>query len=103
MNATESEIEIGDGVTVSSDAMIMAASYNPADFLTDGPCSNKHRYGKIKIGNNVWICAGAILLPDVTIADHVIVAAGSVVNRPITESYVAVAGNPAKIVKRYND
>lgn len=100
LNATDSEIIIGNDVTISSCAMILAASYDTDRFLGGKTGSKKHRYGKITIGDHVWICAGAIILPNVTIPDHVIVAAGSIVVKEITESWCVIAGNPARIVKR---
>lgn len=53
---------------------------------------------KINIGNNVWIGAGAIVLPGVTISDNSIIGAGSVVTKDVPRNCV-VAGNPAKIIK----
>ena len=40
------------------------------------------------------------ILPGVHLGNHVIVGAGSVVTKSITEDNVVVAGNPAKIVKK---
>lgn len=37
----------------------------------------------ITIGNNVWIGAGAIILPGVTIGNNVVIGAGSVVTKNI--------------------
>ena len=99
LNATESEIKIGDNVTISANAMVLAASYDVKQFLQGGSNSKKHKYSQVNIGNNVWICAGAIVLPNVTIADHVIVGGGSVVTTSVKKSWCIVAGNPAKIVK----
>ena len=53
----------------------------------------------IKIGNSVWIGAGAIVLPGVTIGDRVVIGAGAVVNRDLPDDCVAV-GNPARVIKR---
>lgn len=52
----------------------------------------------VAIGYNVWIGAGALILPGVTIGDHSIIAAGSVVTKDVPEKSV-VAGNPARIVR----
>lgn len=52
----------------------------------------------IVVGNNVWIGAGAILMPGVRIEDGAIVAAGSVVTRDV-ESRTVVAGCPAVFKK----
>lgn len=52
----------------------------------------------IRIGNNVWIGGGAIVLPGVTIGDDSVIGAGSVVVRDVPPASVAV-GNPARIVR----
>lgn len=52
----------------------------------------------INIGNDVWIGTNAILLPKVTIGDHAIIAAGSVVTKDVPE-FAIVGGNPARIIK----
>jgi acetyltransferase-like isoleucine patch superfamily enzyme len=54
-----------------------------------------------KIGKDVWIYASRILAGCTAIANGVVVAAGSVVTRPIEEPYTIWAGVPArKIGKR---
>lgn len=53
----------------------------------------------VRIGEDCWIGGGAIILPGVTIGDGVTVGAGSVVTKDV-ESYVVVAGNPAKVIRR---
>ncbi|MCL2293727.1 MAG: sugar O-acetyltransferase [Spirochaetes bacterium] len=52
----------------------------------------------VKIGNNVWIGGGSILLPGVTIGDNVTIGTGSVVTKSI-RSNVPAYGNPRRIVK----
>ncbi|MGF7177843.1 sugar O-acetyltransferase [Azospirillum doebereinerae] len=53
----------------------------------------------VRIGNNVWIGGGAIILPGVTIGDDAIVGAGSVVTRDVPAGSIVV-GNPARPVPR---
>ena len=53
---------------------------------------------KTKIGNDVWIGHGAIIMGGVTIGDGAIVAAGSVVTKNV-EPCTIVGGNPAKFIK----
>ena len=53
----------------------------------------------IAIGRNVWIGRSAVVLPGVTIGDHCVIAAGSVVTRDVPDRAL-VAGNPARIVRR---
>ena len=54
-------------------------------------------FGKVYIGNYVYIGNNALIMPGITIGDHVIVAAGAVVTKSLP-SGVVVAGNPAKVV-----
>lgn len=49
----------------------------------------------VTIGDDVWIGAGAIIMPGVNIGSHSIVAAGSVVTKDV-EEWSIVGGNPAK-------
>ena len=50
----------------------------------------------IRIGSNVWIGGGAIVLPGVTIGDDAVIGAGSVVTRDVSAGAVVV-GNPARV------
>ncbi|SDU79664.1 maltose O-acetyltransferase [Arcanobacterium phocae] len=52
----------------------------------------------IVVGNNVWLGAGVMVLPGVSIGDNSVIGAGSVVTRDIPANTVAV-GSPAHVVK----
>ena len=56
----------------------------------------------VHIGNNVWIGAGAIVLPGITIGDNCVIGAGSVVTKDIPSNVVAV-GNPCRILREINE
>lgn len=49
----------------------------------------------VRIGDDVWIGHGAILLHGITVGDGAVIAAGSVVTRDVP-AYAIVAGNPAR-------
>ncbi len=53
----------------------------------------------IRIGDDVWIGAGAMVLPGVKIGDRAVVAAGAVVTRDV-EPDALVAGNPARVLRK---
>lgn len=52
----------------------------------------------VRIGDDVWIGAGAIILPGVTVGDGAIIGAGAVVTRDVAPG-ITVAGNPARPVR----
>ena len=54
----------------------------------------------VHIGKNVWIGAGVIILPGVTVGDNTVIGAGSVVTKDIPSDVVAV-GNPLPGIKTY--
>jgi len=77
--------------------------------LSEGVIIETHDHGfdprskavrkKLIIGNNAWIGLKAIIMPNTgSIGDNAIVAAGSVVTRPVPANAI-VAGIPAKIIK----
>ncbi|EPR7433347.1 CatB-related O-acetyltransferase, partial [Escherichia coli] len=64
---------------------------------------NKDRFGKIKIGNDVWIGEGAFIRRGVKIGDGAIIASHSVVSKDVAP-YSIVGGVPAKHIKfRFED
>ncbi|WP_292467133.1 acyltransferase [Methanolobus sp.] len=89
-------IEIGDDVQITRYAMIL--SYDSSKFKFQD-FYEKDPYGKVKIGNNVYIGAQSIIMPGVSIGDNVIIGANSVVLSDIPSNCIA-AGNPAKVIKK---
>lgn len=59
-------------------------------------------FGKVVIGDWVYIGAGSLIMPGVTIGDNALIAAGSVVTKSVPSRMVA-AGNPAKIICSIDD
>ena len=101
---SKSKIIIGNDVTISPFAKILTATYD-INLLLAGK-RNKlkdiHSDKDIFIGNKCWIGLSAIILPGVELkGENIIIGAGSVVTKSINDSNVLVAGNPAKIVKKY--
>ena len=54
-------------------------------------------FGRINVGDYVYIGSGSKIMPGVNIGSHVLVAAGTIVTKSIP-SDVVVAGNPARII-----
>ena len=56
----------------------------------------------VHIGKNVWIGAGTVILPGVSIGDNSVIGAGAIVTKDIPSNVVAV-GNPCRILREIND
>ena len=56
----------------------------------------------MRVCRDVWIGAGCVICPGVTIGEHSIVAAGAVVTKDVPPD-VIVGGVPAKVIKRLPD
>ena len=52
------------------------------------------------IGDGSWLGHGSIVLPGVTIGEHVVIGANSVVTKNIPSFSVAV-GSPARVIRKY--
>ena len=88
-------IEIGDGAQIGPHVQILAADHpRDPELRRQGWESGR----PVRVGRNVWIGGGAILLPGVTVGDDAIVGAGSVVTRDVARG-ATVAGNPARALR----
>lgn len=85
-------VEIGDGSQIGPAVQIYAADHPRDPALRRGglECGRP-----VRIGRNVWIGGGAIVLPGVTIGDDAIVGAGAVVTRDVPRG-ATVTGSPAR-------
>ena len=54
----------------------------------------------IIIRKNSWLATGCIILPEVELGEHTIVAAGAVVTKSFPEGNQVIGGNPAKVIKK---
>ncbi len=81
-------------VTIGDDCFIGHGVMFINDLFSDGgPTASAANWKRTGIGNHVSIGSNATILP-VTICDHVVIGAGAVVTKNITEPGVYV-GNPA--------
>jgi maltose O-acetyltransferase len=87
------EIAIGDGTQIGPAVQIYTADHprDPAERASG------LEFGRpVRIGRNVWIGGGAIILPGVTVGDDALIGAGAVVTRDVPAG-ATVAGNPARV------
>jgi maltose O-acetyltransferase len=63
----------------------------------------KEEYGKpVHIGSDVWVGAGAFVLPGVSIGARAVIGAGSVVTRDVPPDVFA-AGNPCRVIRKISE
>lgn len=89
-------IIIGDHVTIGNECGIYTSNH------AMDPHKRANHWVKdlpITIGNDVWIEDGVTILPGVTIGDHAVIQAGSVVTHDIDSNTIA-SGVPCKSFKR---
>ncbi|MEE0881632.1 MAG: sugar O-acetyltransferase [Turicibacter sp.] len=79
----DTHIYVGDNVMFGPNVVLTTATHPIHPELR----KKRAEYNlSIKIGNNVWIGSGAIILPGVTIGDNSVIGAGSVVKKDIPEN-----------------
>ena len=87
-------IVLEDGVLVGHNTVIATLNhdqdYRRRSSLLPAP---------VRVCRDVWIGAGCVICPGVTIGEHSIVAAGAVVTKDVPPD-VVVGGVPARIIKR---
>lgn len=93
-------VEIGDNCYITRDCIILDHTQEKQG----GPLKlwGEIEYGKVKIGNNVFIGVKSVIMPGVTIGDNVIIGAMSLVTKDIPSDVVAF-GQPAKVIKRIDE
>jgi acetyltransferase-like isoleucine patch superfamily enzyme len=87
------------GITIDDNVLIAPK----VSLLSEGhPVSPNERQslvpGHIHLRKNVWIGAGATILPGVTVGENAVVAAGALVSKDVPANTI-VGGVPAKIIK----
>ena len=90
-------IRIHDSVRCGWEVMMMDTGFHrlkdmDGNFISDG-------YAPIELGHHTWVSTRCMVMPGSGTAPYTIVAAGSMLNKKFTESYVMLAGSPAKIKK----
>jgi acetyltransferase-like isoleucine patch superfamily enzyme len=93
-------VSIGNRVTVSIDVHFLV--HDGVGWLVSDERGRRYRYGRIAVGNEVFIGAGTILMPGIRIGDRCVIGAGSVVTKSVPDNSV-VFGNPARVELDYDE
>lgn len=111
-------IELGDRVFFNFNCVVLdACRVRIGSFSMFGPAvqiytplhpidpvlRRQQEFGRpVRIGEDVWVGGGAIILPGVTIGSGAVIGAGSVVTRDVSE-YAFAAGNPCRIIRKIKE
>lgn len=87
-------IEIGDHVAIAAGTDFI--THDGAIWCFREELQNADVFGRIIVGNNVFIGNNCTILPNTKIGDNCIVGAGSIVRGEFPENSVII-GNPAKV------
>lgn len=91
----DGEIYIGDYTMIGPNVTIATAGHPVLPELRE----EAYQFNiPVHIGRNVWIGAGVIILPGVTVGDNTVIGAGSVVTKDVPSDVVAV-GNPCRVLR----
>jgi len=91
-----SQIVLGDNLLMGPGVCLFSSNHS---MLKGQPMTFQSRNeASIVIGDDVWLGAHSIITAGTHIANGVVVAAGAVVTRSVTQEDVIVAGIPAKII-----
>lgn len=100
LNGYAAELSIGENVSIAQNVNIMTDS---------GPNASEKLQrifpvitGKVRIGNHCWIGASSIIMPNVTLGEYCVVAAGSFVKDSFPD-YSIIGGTPAKLIRKLNE
>jgi acetyltransferase-like isoleucine patch superfamily enzyme len=85
-------IVVGDDCLIGDLVAIFDSDYHPME------PSSPTRTAPVCLGANVWVGRSAVILPGVTIGDHAVIAAGSIVTSDVP-ARTLVAGVPARPIR----
>lgn len=90
------KITIGKGTYIGPNVGLITSNHTAENLdIHDDP-------KEIVLGEQCWIGMNSVILPGVSLGDHTIVGAGSVVTKSFPTGNCIIAGNPAKIIKYLN-
>ena len=103
-------IEIGNFCSIGDRVTVLGGGEHRPDWVTTYPLriafGDERAYrdghprtkGPVRIGSDVWVGFGSIILSGVRIGDGAVIGAGSVVTKDVPP-YAIAAGNPARVIR----
>jgi maltose O-acetyltransferase len=96
------DLKVGKDVMMGPHVIIIGENHNSTDLEIPMRLQGYKIFPPVRIEDDVWIGARAIILPGLTIGKGAIIGAGSVVTKDVPP-YAICAGNPARILKYRTD
>ncbi|HVI47673.1 MAG TPA: acyltransferase [Chitinophaga sp.] len=99
-NVVIGPVTIGNNVIFAQNIVLSGLNHgytDPEVPISLQPCST----AQIIVEDDCWVGANSVITAGVRIGKHAVVAGGSVVTKDVPP-YTVVAGNPAKVIRRYN-
>lgn len=100
-NTVIGPVKIGNDVMFAQNIVVSGMNHGYEDIHVP-PSKQKDICKLITIADEVWIGANCVITAGVNIGKHSIIGAGSVVTKDIP-SYCIAVGNPARVIKKYNE
>lgn len=98
-NMSGGAITIGEYAFFGHGVAVLTGTHDVEKFGRERQLAFPRSGRDVVIGDGVWLASHVLVLGPVTIGEHAVVAAGSLVREDI-EPYTVVAGRPAKVVKK---
>lgn len=92
----DTDIYIGDCTMIGPNVTIATGSHPLEPHLREQGLQKNH---PVRIGKNVWIGAGAVLVPGITVGDGAVIGAGSIVTKDVP-AYTVAVGNPCRVIRK---
>lgn len=100
LNGFSARLVIGNNVSIGQNVNIMVDSGPNASPLMQKVFPIVE--GPVRIGNNCWIGASAIIMPDVSLGEFCVVAANSYVNKSFP-AFSIIGGSPARLIRSFTE
>jgi maltose O-acetyltransferase len=92
------DLKVGKDVMMGPDVIVVGENHKFSSRILPMRLQGYTQYPSVRIEDDVWIGARAIILPGITIGKGAIIGAGAVVTKDVPP-YAICGGNPARIIR----